>query len=400
VKRVSIALLFLAVRVVYLSARQPFFDELYTEWMAGEPLSSIVPHLLHDSGPPLYYFLARVPSVMALRWVSLLFAGVAFVLVLRKFPLAAALLAVFPPAAFYATEARSYALCAMLVAMGVLLLDEERPFAATFAFVLAAYSHYYGVLFFPLLLWKDRRAFAAALLLFIPGFILAAHQPVEAMAWNHAHPFWLLAACVAIVAVLARTWRFALAVLVPVALVAFFALAGRNVYFPMRFESVLAGPLVLWAAASLERWRPAMRTTIVALLMAAGLLVTARGIADEMHAPIDSRRGATMYVQRFWAGDVVAADYCYLVARTKLGARVRPFPPSQGEHPGWYAPPAMGATLAAARSLPVSGFVFIADAGTPELAAVQRTRRTRLLFRYGTAVVLQVESTGLTGTLH
>lgn len=396
----AIGLLFLAVRLVYLYARQPFFDELYTQWMAGEPLSSIVPHLLHDSGPPLYYFLARLPSVIALRWVSLLFAGVTFVLVLRKFPLAAALLAVFPPAALYATEARSYALCGMLVAMGVLLLDENRPFAAMAELVLAAYSHYYGVLFFPLLLWKDRRAFLAALVLFIPGFVLAAHQPVEAMAWNRVHPFWLLGACVAIAAVLARTWRFAPAVLVPAALVAAFALAGRNVYFPMRFESVLAVPLVLWAAASLERWRPAVRTAIVALLMAAGLFASVRDAADELHAPLDPRRGAAMVVQRFWAGDVVAADYCYLAARVQLGARVRPFPPAQGEHPGWYAPLPMEAALAAARSLPVTGFAFIADAGTPELAAVQRIRRTQLRYRSGTAVVLQVEPAGLTGTVH
>jgi hypothetical protein len=266
--------------------------------------------------------------------------------------------------------------------------------------VLAAYSHYYGVLFFPLLLWKDRRAFLAALVLFIPGFVLAAHEPAEAMAWNHVHPFWILGACVAVVAVLARTWRFAPAVLVPAALVVAFALAGRNVYFPLRFESVLAVPLVLWAASSLERWRPAVRITIVALLMTAGLFVTARGIADELHAPIDSRRGATMFVQRFWAGDVIAADYCYLVARTKLGARVRPFPPAQGEHPGWYTPPPMEAALVAARSLPVTGFVFIADAGTPELAAVQRVRRTQVRYRYGTAVVLQVAPAGLTGTVH
>lgn len=396
--RAAIALLFLAVRIVYLYARQPFFDELYTQWMAGEPISSIVPHLLHDSGPPLYYFLARIPSVIALRWASLLFAGVTFALVLRKFPLAAALLAVYPAAALYGTEARAYALCGMLVAMGMLLLDEGRPWAAAVELVLAAYAHYYGVLFFPLLLWKDRRAFLLAMVLFIPGFVLAAHQPAEAMGWNTVHPFWVLGVSIAVVALMARTWRFAPAVLVPAALVVVFVLAGRNVYFPGRFESVLAVPLALWAAASLERWRPPIRAAFVVLLMIAGLAAIARDVVDEWQRPPDSRMRAAAFAAD--ADDVVASGYCYLYARTQLGPQVHAFPPAQGEHPGWYSPPPMEAALAAARSLPSNAFVFVGDAFTPELAALQRTRRTRLLFRDGPAVVLQAEPAGLTGTVH
>lgn len=396
-KRAAAALLFLAVRIVYLYAREPFFDELYTQWMAKQPVSSIVAHLLHDSGPPLYYFLARFPSVDALRWLSLVFATIAFFVVMRRSLLAAALLAAVPAAVFYATEARAYALCAMLVAMGVLLIDEGRPFAAAIELVLAAYAHYYGVLFFPLLLLKDRRAFFLACALFIPGFVLAFHQPAEAMQWNAIHPFWVLLASVAIAAVLARTWRFAPAVLIPAGLVVAFALAGRNVYFPMRFESVLAVPLVLWIAVSLERWRPSIRAAIVAALMIAGAFFTVRGIAEEMRRPSDSRVRAAAFASHFGA-PVVASDYCYLFAWSRLGDRVAAFPPQQGQHPGWYSPLSQEAALAAARSLPVNGFVFIGDAGTPELAAVQRTRHTQVQFRDGPAVVLAVEP--LTSTVH
>ncbi|HKS25984.1 MAG TPA: hypothetical protein VJZ76_24550 [Thermoanaerobaculia bacterium] len=397
-KRAAVALLFLAVRIVYLYAREPFFDELYTQWMAKQPASSIVAHLLHDSGPPLYYFLARFPSVDALRWLSLVFACIAFVLVLRKSIVAAMLLAVHTPAVFYATEARAYALCAMLVAMGVLLVDEGRPFAAAIELVLAAYTHYYGVLFFPLLLFsKDRRAFMLAIALFVPGFVLAFHQPSEAMQWNVVHPFWVLLASVSIAAVLARTWRFAPAVLIPAGLALAFALAGRNVYFPMRFESVLAVPLVLWTAASLERWRPSMRAAVVAVLMVAGAFFTIRGIAEAMQRPSDPRVRAAAFASRLgWP--VVASDYCYLFAQSRLGDRVAAFPSQQGEHPGWYSPSSQEAALAAARSLPVNGFVFVGDAGTPELAAVQRARRTRMQFRDGPAVVLSVEP--LTSTVH
>ena len=395
-KRVAVALLFLLLRIVYLYAREPFFDELYTLWLAKQPLSSIVPHLLHDSGPPLYYFLARLPSVDALRWLSLVFATIAFVIVLRKSIVAAALLAVYAPAVFYATEARAYALSAMLVAMGVLLIDEGRPYAAAVELVLAAYAHYYGVLFFPLL---RGRALILACLLFVPGFILAFHQPAEAMQWNVVHPMWVLLASVGIAAALARTWRFAPAVLVPAGLALAFLLVGRNVYFPMRFESVLAVPLVLWIAASLERWRPALRYAIVAVLMIAGVAMTVRGIAEEIKRPTDARLRATMFAARL-PGPVVASDYCYLFAWSRLGARVAAFPPQQAEHPGWYSPPSQEVALSATRSLPANGFVFIGDAGTPELAAVRQARRTQLQFRDGTAVVLAVGPRGLTGTVH
>ena len=390
----AVALLFLAVRIVFLYVREPFYDELYTQWMAGEPFAKIVPHLLHDSGPPLYYFLARLSSIVALRWMSLVFAAIAFALVLRRSTIAAALLAVYAPAALYATEARAYALCAMFVAVGVLLLDDDRPFAAAVALVLAAYSHYYGVLFFPLLLIRNWRAFAVSVALFIPGFALALRQPREAMAWNIQRSYWLLAVSVAIVVLLAKTWRFAAAVLIPTVLV----VVGHNIYFPERFESVLAVPLALWAAASLERWTPAMRRALVALLMIAGVAVIASRLIDERQRPPDPRLRAAAFAAN--APDVVAAGYCYLPARAQLGPRVRAFPPQQAEHPGWYARPSMEAALAAARSLPANGFAFVGDAFTPELAAVRQVRRVQLRYHDGPAVVLWVEPRGLTGTVH
>jgi hypothetical protein len=417
------ALLFLAVRIALLLARPPFFDELYTLWMARQPFRSIVPHLLHDSGPPLYYFLARLPSVDALRWLSLAFASIAFALLLkRRFFLAAALLALYPPAAWYAAEARAYALCGLLVGIGVLLWDDERPFAAAIALVLAAYAHDYGALFFPVLLTKGRRgalAFAAAVVLFAPGVALALHQPPEAMAWHAGQPlfaplynlsfagWWspiLPSLPVAFLAIfslavaLMRSWRFAPAVLIPSALAIVLALAGRPVYFPVRFESVVAVPLMLWAATSLERWTPKFRATVVILLLFIGGGVLWKAVEAEASQPPPPCTRAVEFAAH--APAIVASDYCYLVAATQLGPRVLAFPPEQAQHPGWYTPPAKEAALAAARSLPANGFVFIGDAFTPELAAVQQVRRVQLLFRDGPTVVLSVEPRGLTSTVH
>src|SRR6201999_972797 len=70
--------------------------------------------------------------------------------------LAAALLAVHPPSVLFAVDARAYALCAMFSTIGVVALARWQASAdasaarrllivATGAFVLAAWSHYYGV---------------------------------------------------------------------------------------------------------------------------------------------------------------------------------------------------------------------------------------------------------------
>src|SRR5260221_14777273 len=70
-----------------------------------------------------------------------------------------------------------------------------------------------------------------------------------------------------------RVNRYMLMVLVPLIL----AIALR-VYVPMRFEAVIAAPLVLWLAESLRhnRFRLALTTTLIGI----GTLWTALGIID------------------------------------------------------------------------------------------------------------------------
>src|SRR6185295_5422316 len=210
-----IAILFLALRAPLLVARAPFFDELYTRWIAAKSFLGILAALQYDSGPPLYYFVVHMlsdPPIAATRVLSLLVAAISLSLILRsnrgspadsgslETPaiLGAALLAVFPPAVLFAADARAYAMCAMFVTIAVLAIDDDRPFAAAIALIAAAYCHYYAVLLFPILLLKSRSgggpparrrvyALAAAIIFYIPGFWLALHQPAEARAWMTAN---------------------------------------------------------------------------------------------------------------------------------------------------------------------------------------------------------------------
>src|SRR3954453_5067699 len=109
--------LFLATRVPLLFLRQPFFDELYTQWIAAKSFAGILDALRYDSGPPLYYWLLHLigaPTLFAARAISLVFSAVALVAVLGAEKLgpsrygAAALMAIFPPAVLFAVDARAY----------------------------------------------------------------------------------------------------------------------------------------------------------------------------------------------------------------------------------------------------------------------------------------------------
>ncbi|HXH91418.1 MAG TPA: hypothetical protein VNN25_07555 [Thermoanaerobaculia bacterium] len=391
-------LLFLALRVPLLFYREPFFDELFTRWIAGKSFAGILAALRLDSGPPLYYFVVHAmgdPSVVATRVLSLICAAVSVVVILRATrwaPAAAMLIAVFPPAVLFAVDARAYALCAMFVTIAVLAIDRDWPFVASVALVLAAYSHYYGVLFFPILLvtaagpaaiqpagrrrytWFRRSAsLALAVVLFVPGFWLAMRQPAGAREWMTSswpdglfvRPPLALTIVGAIAVLLSlRINRYLFMVIVPLVL----AIALR-VYVPMRFEAVVAAPLVLWLAESLRQNR--FRLVLMAALVGVGVTWSALGILDHAGRPADPYRQTAQWVAGNIAANqnVVASGYCYLETLMNGHQRLTAFPPEQAEHPGWRALPQAGL-----RS-PAGLFFWIGERNAPELDVFVRERR-------------------------
>ena len=392
-----ILLLFLAPRVALLFVRQPFFDELFTRWISGQSFAGIL-HALHfDSGPPLYYFIIHAlgdPTLLIIRAISLCFAAIALValLVSRRFT-AAALLAVFPPAVLFAVDARSYALCAMFVTLGVLALDTERPVSAALAFVAAAYSHYYGALFFPLVFFRGRLKPALTLLLFLPGLWLALHQPRASMAWIGGFPQYpdalfvraplILAILAAVVSIAAAVHlnRFATMALIPLA-----AALALGIYFPLRFEAVIAAPLALWLATSLQRWSPAARRVLLAALLTIGGAICVIGIVDHRLRPMDDYHAAARYLAGVVKPDdtVVATGYLYLEAIDQLGERVAAFPAEQAQHPGWRAVAPPGSKL------PDGTFLWIGERAAPELSLIRSARSIQLLYGNHRAIVARV----------
>lgn len=415
----AIALFFLT-RLTLLVVRDPFFDELFTVWMARKPFGAILPALLVDSGPPLYYFVARIADVMALRVLSLLFATAMFASVLTRKSLgdarylAALLLALYPPAALFAVDARSYALCALFVGIGAIAIHEERPGVAAGSFVLAAYTHWYGALFLPLvLLARPRRRSAIAMTIaavaFLPGLYFASRQPMQATEWlaqrNALAPFGafafagrsaealfvpmpgivVLVSTIAVLVAGARSAAFLPLVVAPILLAIAFAVAGRTAYFPLRFESVLAVPLVLWLGTSLVRWAPAPRIAMLLLLCGCGAAAIAHGALDHARRPLDSYRQAALILKRSLRSErVVASGFLYLEAAHAVGAqRVIAYPAEQGRHPGWRV---MHPTN---EPLPQGEFVWIGERAAPELSSL-RGRRANVLFANDRALILRV----------
>jgi hypothetical protein len=391
-----ILLLFAAARIPLLIVRAPFFDELFTRWISAKPFAGIVSALRFDSGPPLYYFVVRLlggPSVTATRILSLICAAISLIVILRwKSVIAALLLAVLPPAILFAADARAYAMCAMFVTIAVLAIDDDRPFAAAAALLAAAYSHYYAVLLFPILLMgragdrsaggspavppaARRRVYAliAAIVLYIPGFLFALRQPAESRAWmNLAWPDALFIAppiAIAIIGAIAfaisiRVNRYATMVLVPL----LFAIATR-VYVPMRFEAVIAAPLVLWLAESLKRNR--FRIPLTAAIVAVCAVWTTLGIVDHATRPPDSYRQAAAWVAANIPANetVLASGYCYLEMMMNGHPRVAAFPNEQAIHPGWRALPKPGLHS------PAGAFFWTGERAAPELGVFRRDRR-------------------------
>lgn len=422
----ALTLLFLAPRMALLATRQWFFDELFTHWLAGHSVLSIVTLLRVDSGPPLYYLLVRLlgnPSLPATRLLSLVaalgslaaIAGCGRLGTVRF--MAAALLAAYPPAALFATDARPYALCSLFVTLAMLALLTERPALAALALVAAAASHYYGLLFFPSLLLRGRKgalALLGATAAVAPLLWLAAHQPARATGWMgqgrpsvgsllfapfdapaalfRPAPLWLavLAAAVALLALLRcdrSIARFAvMTLLVPYACAMLAGLAGRRIYFPMRFEAVAATPVVVVLALCIERWPRMGKFVLASLAVGIGLVAIDLAVLDHASRPVDDYRQAAQYVSTHVAKHslVVATGFLYLETVSLRPAVA--FPASQAMHPGWRTDP----REAEGSPLPSGAFVWIGERQAPELRMIQRLRSVTPLFMNGRAMVAAV----------
>ncbi len=455
----AVTALFAGLRILQLAWRPPFFDELFTVWISRLHPRAMLEALFSDSGPPLYYLAVRAltggePTLTAARLVSLGAASALLVAILLARRLggaaliAALLLAVFAPHVHFSAEARAYALAGALAGAGALALAAwggggRRSFLAlgTALLVAAATAHYYGVFFFAVpfalgLLARNRRAIAegaaasaAAGIAFVPGFVLASRQPSEAIAWMRLvgrapspleplrelgfaagypsifiapAPVWVqllaLAVTLAVVAGGLRSEearRWGVIALLPVALAVGFGLAGTNVYFPVRFEAVLAAPLACWLAVSLQSFRVRwLRGALTVLLVALGLFSSYVGIMTSLAKRPDRWREAASFVRRRVPDSipVVASGYAYLEVLAQKDAawngRVSGLPREIESHPGWVGPLSTADAWFRPEDVPPVPFVWLGERSSLEHRALARRYVLRpLLAGRGVVVV-------------
>lgn len=461
----AIAAVALAARVVFASVRQPFFDELFTRWICSLAPSSILAALQQDSGPPLYYLLGSVlvpdhSSVVAYRLLSISISMIAFAAVIlgsasiRVRFIALAILAVLPVHVAVSADARAYALLASLTGLGCVLLfrwirsgHNLALAAATVSIVLAAYTHWYGLLFLPLIpasglagVRSARRggavaiASAVAALALVPALLLLARQPSEAAEWMRAGaagsvtgalrsmvmqigavpsssgvyspvtpPLVALISSALFVAVAAigvrrsieaRLWAIAIAV--PACAVLVLIVSGRAAYFPVRFESALSVPIALLVASSLDsfpwaRLRSAATAGWVAgsaLLLLSWALVIPRQLEDPW-------RLVAIYAEQVVpAGEtLLASGPMYLEMTSRMqgeeSLKVVPFPREQAAHPGWRARVAEPELRRELQILPRST-AWTGEPGSAEAAALATLYHMRPVYRAGPVALFRL----------
>jgi hypothetical protein len=177
-------------------------------------------------------------------------------------------------------------------------------------------------------------------------------------------------------------------VLIPLALVLAFTLLGRAVYFPLRFESVIAVPLCLLLGSDLAKRKG---VALVAAQMLVGAYVCAMGIADHGRRPLDDYRQIALFAREHAPAElpVVATGYLYLETVTALGDRVRAFPAEQAVHPGWRAGVAEERLREEMRALP-ERFLWIGERAAPELRVLCRARACSERFSNAQAVAIEM----------
>jgi hypothetical protein len=366
--------------------------------LAPRPLLEI---LRHDSGPPLFYLLekpfvflaealglpdsfARTPPYLAI----LLFFAAARGLPAVSHRRLLLLCGSSPLLFFYATEARAYAVLALL-ALGLFLLIARVPatppalFATASLTALTLYTHYLGLFAVGALLvvaLVERRREAAAALLVgvapfalwvpillaqpagatswmrepfsrsVPGFLSAlggvGRIPApfggplpEALTWGGAATGLLMLVC--LVPTTRREPDIRGAVLfVSLTLSAILVVSlWRPVAFAGRSEMAVL-PVWIWAVArASERSRPLRLAADVAVVLGgcASLLL----LSTPPGVPASARATALLARSTTGGDTVFAAANFYLPAllaseRREIAASVRAFPADLEMHPGWF----------------------------------------------------------------
>jgi hypothetical protein len=416
---VAALLVGVGARVALIVEKPLWADEIFTLRLARTPVPALLDALRVDSGPPLHYLLSRLillpfgagPGAhdVAIRLLSLaasLLHLPFLVLVARRLGRpeaglpAAALYALFPIAADFGAEGRSYALASLLAlaALERALALREAPTAGRCAALAvtsgsAVLCHYLAL--FPVAglvtlvpgaspKARARLALAGAggALLFLPWLPVALRQPPASMAWIRAPEFadaparlpaslaWgmplsglplavVLPLSILLVGVaLAFAWRGPFRPVASVFLAGLLLLAGANLAVHSLLLPERSAVLFLPHVALLLAGSRVPVQLLSAAVSLGGLLVTLRSAI----VPSPGETLAALLLPEVKSGRTVCAadlwgpELDYRLARSGFPGRVVLFPSDVALHPGWLSETELdpGRLAAEARALVAS----------------------------------------------
>jgi len=184
--------------------KEPWHDELYTKFIVQKSTIDILKELKKDSGPPFYYILIHYLcfpfnyNIFFIRFFSSLFIfSSAFVLFkifkeYFKIEFPHYIYLIFPIPFFYSAEARNYSLLILLSSLFFYeILIKKRTLFITFYLTLLLYSHNLSFFFIIYALtfyfyYKEKKyiiSTVASIILYIPVLFLLKNQPKESIFW-------------------------------------------------------------------------------------------------------------------------------------------------------------------------------------------------------------------------
>lgn len=183
--------------------KEPWHDELYTQYVAKKPLVEIFNEIKKDSGPPFYYFLIHfltLPfkhTIFSIRFLSSIFVIFSGIFLIKTLNSNYGLfILLFPIPFYFSSEARCYSLIIFLSSLFFYeILSKKRIFFITIYLILLSYTHYISILYFSYLIFliiyeKGKKYILSSiiyLISIIPLYFLFASQPKESIFW--ASPF-------------------------------------------------------------------------------------------------------------------------------------------------------------------------------------------------------------------
>ncbi len=374
--------------------KEPWHDELYTKYVVQKSGKDILNELKKDSGPPLYYFLIHYLTfpfkfnfffIRLVSLLSIIFSGYFLGKIFKKcfnmaFPFYFYLL--FPLVSYYSAEGRNYSLVIFLSTLFFYeALLKKRFIFLSLYLTLLLYTHNLSFFFITYLLFfyiytknKDYiLSIISSLILYIPVFFIIKNQPKESIYWmkhsfdikkfffffsnlgpnlfeNYIYDFkpfipaliFAFLNFILIIFVLREKDLTSLVVPFFINLLALFFICFKiiNIYFPSRSEIFFFIPFVILLLYFFGKKLKISKYIFIIYLITSILSSTI--VISSFSKPLEHRTAISKIImlaksdtEIYLIGPLYLTTN-YALERESFNNPLKQFPPSQGEHIGWY----------------------------------------------------------------